>query len=116
MPEPDADDIRLELVAKEPYKPKSDRQQDEIDRLKQVILEMELNQNCHTSPYDFLEASLRDEQNSTRRILGEEIRKLATGINEATDLARASVIVDIFCAMAVAAGLLVIGHLASGGQ
>lgn len=75
------------------------------------------------SKLDELEELMRMEQTSTRRAIErkleavcDEMHKLRTGVQEASDLARASVVIDLFCALAVAAGFLVLGFLKSGGQ
>lgn len=75
------------------------------------------------SKLDELEELMRMEQTSTRRAIErklervcDEIATLHEGVKEATDLARASVVIDLFCALALAAGFLVLGFLKSGGQ
>jgi len=75
------------------------------------------------SKLDELEELMWMEQTSTRRAIErklervrDEIATLHESVKEASDLARASVIVDILCAMMIAAGLLGFGYMMSGGE
>jgi hypothetical protein len=75
------------------------------------------------SKLDELEELMRLEQTSTRRAIERklenvqgEISLMRDDVKEAADLARASVVVDVLCAMMVAAGLMGFGYMMSGGK
>jgi hypothetical protein len=75
------------------------------------------------SKLDELEELMRMEQTSTRRAIErklervcDEIAALHECVKEASDLARASVVVDILCAMMIAGGLFGFGYMMSGGK
>jgi hypothetical protein len=107
-----------------------------VDQALQDELEAELtkydprHQDFEISKLDEMEELLRTEQTSTRRAIErklekvcdaigdqcKEISSLHAGIKEASDLARASVVVDILCAMMIAGGLLGFGYMMSGGK